>query len=380
MAPRSPSVGPSVPTPELTIAVATPDDDAELRRLMRETPMEGSISLAFAREPSFFGASGVEGESTTVLAREPSGRVVALFSRSVRPSWVDGERRDLAYLSALRIRPAYRARRGLLRAGFARVRELEDAHPGDVPYAITTIVSDNRPAVRLLEAGLPGLPRYHRRQDLLTLAAPCWRRRYRAVPGLAVRGAELGDLDDIVAVLGRWGRRHAFGPVWTAETLADPERCRDLRVEDFVVAIRGGRMVGCVALWDQSGFKQSVVAGYAGALRWGRHAINVAAPWLDVPRLPAPGSLLRHAYLSHLAVDDDDPSVARAVVGWATDRARPLGLAYVTTMLCDDHPLLATLRQLLRPRVYRSTLYLVAWGDSPVPAPGALPHLEVAVL
>ncbi|MBX2796425.1 MAG: hypothetical protein KTR31_02110 [Myxococcales bacterium] len=368
----------SYPTRELTLAVAGPDDDADLRRLMRETPMGGSISVAFEREPSFFWGSAVEGECTTVVAREPSGRAVALFSHSVRPSWVAREPRRLGYLSALRIAPAYRARRGLLIRGFAHVRRLQDAASDVPPYAITTIVSDNRAAVRLLEAGLRGLPRYTRRDDMITLAAPCWRRRYRPVPGLEVREATAGDLDEIVAALQRFGRRHVFGPVWDASTLTDPARCRDLRVEDFVVATRGGRVVGCVALWDQSGFRQSVVHGYSGALAWTRHLVSLAAPLLGVPRLPGEGRRLHHAALSHLAVDDDDAEVGRAVVGFAADRARPRGYQYLTTMLCERHPLLAAMRQLLRPIEYRSTLYLVSWDD--VDGPEGIPHLEVAVL
>lgn len=375
------SSGEPLPTAELFIGRAEPTDDAELRRLMRETAMEGSVRLAFAREPSFFHAAGVEGETETIVAREPSGRVVALFSRSVRACWVAGEPRKLAYLSALRIAPEYRFRRSLLRAGFGWVRRLQEADSaqGALPYAITTIVSDNAPAKRLLEAGLPGLPRYQPLTEMVTLAAPTWRVRYRPVPGLEVRQATEADQGEIVAALGRWGRRHAFCPVWSEATLSHPERCRDLALTDFVLACRKGRVVGCVALWDQQSFKQSLVHGYQGALGWVRRGVNVAAPVLGLPRLPEPGEPLRHAYLSHLAVDGDDADAARAVVGFAHDLARPRAYGYLTTMLASGHPLLPALQRLLRPLEYRSTLYLASWSER-LEAPTALPHLEVAVL
>lgn len=378
-------MGEALPTSALTIGPAGPGDDAALLALMRETPMAGSVSLAFAREPSFFHAARVEGRTTTIAAREPSGRAVAVFSRSVRSCWVAGEPRQLAYLSALRIAPEYRARRGLLRIGFSLVRELHEADPDVLPYAITTVVSDNAPAKRLLEAGLPGLPHYLPRDELVTLAAPCWRRRYRPVAGLEVRDAVEDDLGEIAGALGRFGRRHPFCPVWEAEVLRDPEACRDLRASDFVVALRGGRVVGCVALWDQSGFKQSVVCGYSGALAWTRQVVNAAAPILGVPRLPPPGEALRHGYLSHLAVDGDDPEVGRALVAFAADRALPerdrRGLAYLTTALCERHPLLPALLRLLRPLQYRSRLYLVAWDPrQAAAAPHDVPHLEAAVL
>ena len=37
-----------------TFNLATLDDDASLRDLLAATPMEGAISLAFAREPNYF--------------------------------------------------------------------------------------------------------------------------------------------------------------------------------------------------------------------------------------------------------------------------------------------------------------------------------------
>ncbi|MEQ1565720.1 MAG: hypothetical protein ABMA64_08795 [Myxococcota bacterium] len=358
---------------------AGPDDDPALRRLLRETPMEGAVSIAFAREPSFFHAAAVEGHTDTVVAREPDGRVVGMFCRSVRSAWVDGAPRRLPYLSALRIDPKYRLRPGLLRRGFDEVRKLADADPDALPWSITTIVSDNAPARRLLEANLRGFPRYTPQEELITFAAPTWRERYRPVPGVEVRAARPDDLGDLVELLARWGREHQYGPVWDAATLADPLRCRGLSVEDFTLAARGGRLVGAVARWDQQGFKQSVVCGYTGPLRWARRGVNALAPWLGVPRLPEPGAELRHAYLSHLAVADHDPAVARAVLGAAHDSARPRRYDTLTWMLAARHPLAPVCRAAFRPMEYRSMLYVAAWD--PVDRPSdRIAGLEVAVM
>ena len=54
----------------IEIDLARPSDDAELRRILRETPTPGEISISFQREPSFFEASDVEGPfHQTVVAR-----------------------------------------------------------------------------------------------------------------------------------------------------------------------------------------------------------------------------------------------------------------------------------------------------------------------
>jgi hypothetical protein len=121
-------------------------------------------------------------------------------------------------------------------------------------------------------------------------------------------------------------------------------------------------VVGCAALWDQRPFKQAVVRGYAPRLRRWRPFINVAAPLLGTPRLPAPGQRLEFVYLSHFAVDDDDAGTAGALV--ATARARlPQGIAYLVAGLATGGPLHAAVGRRFPHREYRSGLYLAYWPD-----------------
>jgi hypothetical protein len=72
-------------------------------------------------------------------------------------------------------------------------------------------------------------------------------------------------------------------------------------------------------------------------------------------------------YLSHLAVDDDDPSVFAALLRFAclpTDFA----LGYEKTTYCvlglsARHPLLAVVPKRMRRFTYRTNLYAVHWED-----------------
>lgn len=140
---------------------ATPADDAGLRALLRETPMGGTIRLTLEREPSFFESVFREGtRHYTICARE-EGRIVAMASRTVWPTGV-------GYLHQLRIAPSHRhLTRAFLRIGFQMLRDTCLAD--ETPYDVTTIVSDNRVARRLLEAGLPGLPTYRPLEKIVTM-------------------------------------------------------------------------------------------------------------------------------------------------------------------------------------------------------------------
>ena len=44
-----------------TLRLAALTDEAALRRMLRENPMPGAISLTFEREPDYFAAAGVDG-------------------------------------------------------------------------------------------------------------------------------------------------------------------------------------------------------------------------------------------------------------------------------------------------------------------------------
>ena len=348
------------------IELATAADDAALRRLARELPMAGRIRLAFECEPSFFAAAEAESDRHhTVIARdEETGEALGMGSRLVRESYVDGEPVPLGYLGQLRLAPAHRGHvLPLLRAGF-EVLGATHCSP-EAPFDITSIVADNRPARRLLEAGLEGLPRYRPVESLVTFLIPT--RRLRAhVDAVDARGGSAAMAPEILDCLERFSRRHQFAPRWTAAKMP----AADL----FHVALAGGRVVGCLARWDQRAFKQVMVRGYDPALRFWRPLLNLFGA-----ALPRVGEPIAFAHLAPLAVDDDEPAVLVALLRAALAAARDAGLEFLSVGLATRHPLVDVVRRACPGREYASTLYAVEWGD-PAAFDGRIAHPEVALL
>lgn len=344
--------------------------------------MDGKIRVSLEREPNAFLAAVVEGKPHhTVVAREPaSGRIVGMGTRAVWNAFINGEPQRLGYLSQLRVDRAFRGRRRLLAAGYAALRELRS--PDEAPFDVTSIIADNETARRLLGAGVPGLPHYRELSGFVTLVLPTVRRSRKRPPtliepGLSERMAEVADC------LERNRRRYQAAPFFTAAELLSPERSRGLAPQDFRLAVRNGRILGCLALWDQSGFKQAVVRGYAPRLARWRPWINRLSWALGTPRLPAPGEPLPHAYISHVAVDEDDPEIFRELVESAHAEACLRRYAYVVIGFAAGHPWLPWLERRFRSRRYESVLYAVDWGegDAAVEAlDGRLPHIEAALL
>jgi hypothetical protein len=369
--------GRSLVAGNLRFAVADREDDADIRRLLRENPLGGWIRLSLEREPDAFAADfGLSRSHAFIVARDrDSGEAVGVCERSVRDAFVDGKVRRLPYLGALRVAPAYRHRIRVLQGGFAAIRALLN-EPGDLPFALTSITADNDAARRVLCAGLPGLPTYRPVGELSTFAI---RTADKATPP-GIEQATPNDLTAIAVLLQRTYRPYQFAPVWHAADLGQLIARGGLRAEDFLIVRRGPGVRACLAVWDQRVAKQTVIRGYAPWLRRLRPLINLAAPPTSMPTLPAVGAPLRQVYLSHVAVEDDATDVFRSLLAAGLVMAHRRGFDLALTGFASEHPFV-TLLKTRRASLYRSLLHLVHWPDSPPPSiPLHLPHPEIAVM
>lgn len=362
--------------------LASHNDEPDLRRLLRETRFPGEIELSLEREPCIEVANAIEGElHQTLVAKLDDARTIAgMGTRTLALRYVNGVPMRVGYLGQLRVAPAHRASPTLLRHGYAKLKELHA--DGRTDFYVTTIVADNMRARRVLEAGLPGMPRYRHVDDLVTLTMPA---RGRGLERVAVVPQPVTDQDlpQIVSCLARNGARFQFAPVWTLADLRSATRTPALGPGDFVAVRRDGHIAGCVACWDQRAFKQAVVRGYSARLARLRYVSSLLGGFLGIPKLPAVGAPVALAYLSHLAVDDDDLDVTMALIDAARALAASRRIDYVSLGLSARHPLLARLRTQFAARTYASRVYVVSWPDGAqaVRALDSRPtHLEVAIL
>jgi len=362
--------------------LANAADEPALRRILRETPFIGDVSVTLEREPCVHFGNAIEGERSQILVARPArGQpIIGMATRTLVDSYVNGAPKRIGYLSQLRILPSYQARPRTLQGGYAAMRELHA--DGAAPFYVTTIIADNEPARRVLEAGLPGFPTYRYVGDVMTMLVSTTGANRGAAPGSVIT-AEPQDLDAIIECLARNSGRYQFAPRWTREVLLSPSRSRGLRVRDFLIARRGERVVGCLACWDQRGFKQTIVRGYSPRLALARPVSNLLSPLTGFPKLPAVGRSVSFAYLSHLAIDDDDAGVFIDLLSAARRSAVHRGLDHLCIGLSSRHPLASIACARFGTREYRSRAYVVHWDDG-AEAARALDerpiHLEVAIL
>ncbi len=342
----------------LRIDQASPADDAAIRALLREATVPGEVALSFQREPSYFAASARLGHrSETFVARDGS-TLAGVVSVTMQHLFVQGAAGEVAYLSQLRVAPPYQGR-ALVGRGLRALHQRLQAQ--DVPGAYATISLGNDVAERVL-CGRPGRRRGRFEAittiDTLTYAATPWAHRPRDVQ---VAPASAPELDEVIAFSQRHGPRRQLYPQLASATFA--KRAGGLQPEDMLLARRGGQLVGLMAVWDQSAWRQTVVRAYGLRLRRLKWLLDASRLARGARPLPPAGAALHVACASLLCVMNDDPSVTTALLAAGVRAAHGRGAHALALAVTREDPLLAVVRR-WRHVSYTSRLYALALADA----------------
>lgn len=353
----------------LRFDIAAEGDDADIRRLLRENPMPGRISLSFEREPNYFADSKLPGETKQTIVARDGGRVVCVGSCTIRQRFVNGQPARVGYLGGLRLDAGHSGRFNILRQGYEFFHQLQADAPAD--FYFTSIAGDNARARSILERGLPGMPSYEFIGDFVTILLPA----QSGPPAPNHSENRNPTAEQIIAQLNNHNRERQFAPCWTEDEVT-ALRSLGLHSNDFRSAVDSGGIDAVAALWDQRVFKQTVVRDYAPALLRARPILNLGARFTGGTRLPAIGDVLRNAYVSHLAINPNKPDLLPQLISELRRVATQRRIELLTLGFAANDPKLAVVRRSFRAREYHSRLYIVRWPD----CGGAARELDQRVL
>lgn len=240
--------------------------DARHETELQNFLQNNSSSLNLVREPNYFEALQVEGTKVDVLAAHQSGKIVALGLRSEKPCSLSNspEPKMMGYISGIRIASNLRSS-SVLFHGYRFFRKLH--RNGSCRFYLMTIMDDNRKVLKIFQksAGLSLLP-----VDLNSIPRIISLGRYftyilntsgnntfREHPsGLALRRAASRDLPDILAFIQKQGKCRQFFPAYTESDLTGHGLLKNLETENIFLARENGRLIGTLAIWDQSAFRK----------------------------------------------------------------------------------------------------------------------------
>jgi hypothetical protein len=359
--------------------LATEKHDAALRAMARQEAMPGWVRLAFARDPAWRAGLDVLGHvSQTMVALDDADTVVGCGVRAIRKVYINGISRDIGYLCSLRTLPRIRGTLALAHAYrfFQRLHE-ED---GLVPAYLSTIVEGNTGAEHILTSKRASLPTYQDYGRYISSAVLLGGRGNRrlALPGIDVVDGKTTGLDAILAFLSKEGPRRQFFPVVDGGDFKTAQ-WRGFDPSSFRVATCGGRIVGVTGVWDQSSFRQAIVAGYALPMRMGRSLVNTGLAVAGYRPLPRPGQSIPFLHAVLTCVRDDDPAILAALLGRICSDFKHAAYAYVVVGMHERDPLRNALRHFVTID-YASRLFLVRWENGrsfcDTLDPKRVPHVE----
>ena len=240
------------------------------------------------------------------------------------------------------------------------------------------ILQDNRAALATIAAQRAGLPPYHAQGTVHTpLILLGWQKPTLAAP-CTIRRATAADWAAIVAFLNRENARYQFAPVYHENDLTNG-RLREMQPENILLAEANGSIIGTLALWQQSAFRQLHIDAYHGAWRFIRPVYNALARLTPLAPLPRAGEALKYAYLSLMAVQNDNLAVFRALLRQAYRASHGTGLHYLIGAFHERHP--------LRPAFADyagipsgGQLFTVQFDSEPYPLDGRVPYIDAAAI
>lgn len=268
-----------------TIERATVADADDLAAIYgSDDGFAGPIAVKFTRDPDPFTSLLAEGDEVVVpVARERgTGRLVGMGACVIRSAWLNGEPTRIGYLTGLKALPQFRGWLRLIPQMYDFLRQ----HTATVECYITTILTANQGARRLLERNRPGMPRYRFVTDYTT---HCFRARARGRDRMSD-----GTVAELVE-LGAPGRTN-LTCVGAPPGVGD----RDVRV----LRDAGGTALAWCAVLDQRATKQYRITGYHGG-----YAALARLPVhrLGFPRLPRVGAAANQVGVVGAGAVDDDP-------------------------------------------------------------------------
>lgn len=362
------------------VALAGPEDSQALLEILEQSPLPGGVKLLYSRRPDAWESLQSEGREVLVYKLESGARwaaagqpapadIAAFGACAVNSLLVDGQPRDVGYLFSFRIRPGQERAAAWFPGGYRF--HFDQWRQRGVKRFLTTILSDNLAARKLLEKNRPSMPRYHYLGDIFTYSQRCRRRPARLPRFWSFGPARPEDLGELLEFRRKEGLRYQYFPlVEEADLVEDPRKTgRRAPVPPldcwYLLRDDRGKIAACGALWDQRKEKPYIVAGYQGL----SSLLQPLSPWLSpllgLPLLPPAGSTLKQFCAAFLLArgGETDKSEGRALGLFldslaAVGAEHPQGFDFFTWGLHQDNPLVMALRH-RRGLVLKSRLYEV---------------------
>lgn len=347
--------------------------DEEIRHLQRRCIMPSNLlELDFQTEPSFMQALQFHGNHHQIVFSHfpQKAEMASLGIRSIKPVYLGGKIKNLAYIHHLRIHPDKRGS-SLLAKGYQAFRKVSQQLPAD--STLTSILEENAPARKILENsdGRGPLPIYRPICRYLTALIPLkgpgsrWPLKKRGQRAdFLVRGLERHDSNDLFSLFRRFGEANDGAPVLDEEAMGKGI-WQGLSVENFVGAFRQNRLIGALGVWEQTQWKQILLNRTHWLIGFLRELWNLGSGVWGACPLPEDGKIVPNVLFDPWAIESGFERVLPLLFSRAIEKARFTTAIFAAWGAPEKHPATAGVRH-VHFIPYWSNIFQVIWSETPV--------------
>ncbi len=287
----------------------TKDEEVAIKQFYHEIPTAGNMNFSLEREPDIFAALEVEGfNAEIIVVKDTSNNQLACAAvKSRKVSYKNGLPTWVGYLSGLRVGEKYRNSFALGRL----FKYFNDVFETDrCTFYLTSVFEDNIHAANILTSKKANIPIFEPFCNFRTFVFKPQSPKRIQTTDFQIRRANINDLTTIVSFLNNYGQQRQFFPKYEISDFNQNEGIlKNLKINDIALAFRGNNLVGTMALWNQTAFRQWKIHSYSKWFRFFRRAINLLARMKRMPEFPKAGNVIDYNYLSLIAIADSNPQI-----------------------------------------------------------------------
>ena len=305
---------------DIVIEKALPSDNFGICELCK-IPMAGNISLSMGRDPDYFINAGIQNQEIELFVCRQKDRVIGTFSLGKRNVFYNGTPKLIRYFSDLRIHPDFQ--KSLLLIKMSRFIKTNIIDKNEFVY--TVIFSENKVMTDMIakvdRASIDNesllkrasLPKYILCGSYSSFMISLKSRRKKIKTNLLIRKAKKTDIEAMQFFLNREAPKKQWYPYYDLSCLQD-NYYHDLNISNFYLAFKDKKIVGITGVWDQRGFKQTILHSYTRSLKFVRPFINIIAKFTKGFNLPESGTRLNYFTLHTILTKGNNQEIFKDII------------------------------------------------------------------
>ena len=271
-----------------TMRQAVPEDNDVLLDMVKSAPMPGRFRIYLERSPDFFTVPGLlDGETSVDIAEHPEHGVTGVQTTSLCDRFYKGQPVRIMHWGDLRVkgsRQGAKASHALSFLGKDRILEsgadmamMEMLEGNEKIRKIAVYLqSETEPANDIVSAG------FYEVFQIVPM-----RQLRGPARGSTIRRARPEDLPPISALLNEFYKDYFAKPDFSVDWLQRLFKLdAGFGVQDIWLLERGDRLVACGGLWDQSGFRRTIVEEAPASRKALRYLYPLVRTPMGIPQIP----------------------------------------------------------------------------------------------